>query len=77
MFKNNVFKVSVDTKKWLKAASLRSLKTFAQSFASLMTVGAAVNEINWGYIASVSLVSAVYSIVTSIAGLPEVKEGEQ
>jgi hypothetical protein len=77
MFKNNVFKVSVDTKKWLKAASIRSLKTFAQSFASLMTVGAAVNEINWGYIASVSLVSAVYSIVTSIAGLPEVKEGEQ
>lgn len=60
--------------KWIKAASIRALKTFAQSFASLMTVGAAVEELNWTYIASVSVVSGFYSLITSIAGLPEIGE---
>lgn len=64
------------TKLWIKSASIRALKTFAQSFASLMTVGVAINEIDWKYVASVSTVAAIYSIVTSIAGLPEVKEIE-
>lgn len=75
MFKNNVFKVSVDTKKWFKKASVRAIKTFAQSVASLITVGAAVSELNWKYIISVSIVAGIYSIVTSVAGIPEV-EGE-
>ena len=59
---------------WIKAASVRAIKTFAQSFASLMTVGVAINEIDWKYVTSVSAVAAIYSIVTSIAGLPEVKD---
>lgn len=75
MFKNNVFKVSVDTKKWFKKASVRAVKTFAQSVASLITVGAAVSELDWKYIISVSAVAGIYSIVTSVAGIPEV-EGE-
>ncbi len=58
---------------WLKAAGVRAIKTFAQSFASLLTVGAAISELDWGYILSVSVVSAVYSIATSFAGIPEVK----
>ena len=62
--------------KWLKASGIRAIKTFAQTFASLMTVGAVVSEIEWGYIASASAVAGIYSIVTSVAGLPEVKEGE-
>jgi hypothetical protein len=74
ILKNCVFKPSVDTKKWLKGATVRAVKTFAQSMASLITVGATISEINWGYIASVSVVSAVYSIVTSVAGIPEAKE---
>lgn len=74
MFKNNVFNVSVDTKKWIKAAAVRAVKTFAQSMASMITVGAALNELNWGYIASVAAVSAVYSALTSVAGIPEVEE---
>lgn len=77
MLKNSVLKVSVDTKKWFKSAGVRSLKTFAQSMASLMTIGGAMNEINWGYIISVSVVSAIYSIVTSIAGIPEVEAKEE
>lgn len=59
-------------KPWLKAAAIRAIKTFAQVFASLLTVGAAINEIDWGYTASVALVSTIYSILTSMAGLPEV-----
>ena len=59
-------------KPWLKAAAIRAIKTFAQVFASLLTVGAAINEIDWGYTASVALVSTSYSILTSMAGLPEV-----
>ena len=59
-------------KLWLKAAAIRAVKTFAQVFASLLTVGAAINEIDWGYTASVALVSTLYSILTSMAGLPEV-----
>ena len=74
MFKNSVFKVSVNTKEWFKKAGIRAVKTFAQSMASLMTIGVAISEIDWGYIASVSVVSAIYSIVTSLAGIPEVKE---
>lgn len=77
MFKNNVFKVSVNTKKWFKSAGIRAIKTFAQSMASLITVGAALNEINWGYIASVSVVSGIYSIATSLGGIPEVEAEEE
>lgn len=57
---------------WIKAAGIRAIKTFAQTFASMMTVGVALNELNWGYIASVSAVAFIYSVVTSLAGLPEV-----
>ena len=77
MFKNNVFKVSVDTKEWIKKASVRALKTFAQSAASLITVGATLTEIDWRYVLSVSVVAAVYSVVTSIGGIPEVGAKEE
>lgn len=63
---------------WLKAAGIRAVKTFFQSFASLMTVGAVISELDWVYIASASAVSAIYSLATSLAGLPEIntEEGE-
>lgn len=61
-------------KTWIKAAGVRAIKTFAQTFASLITVGLAASEIDWKYAASCALVSGVYSIATSLAGLPEVKE---
>lgn len=63
-------------KRWTKAAAIRAVRTFAQSAASLMTVGAAINELNWGYIASVAAVSALYSILTALSGLPEVGDGK-
>ena len=74
MFNNNVFKVSVDTKKWFKAAAVRAVKTAAQTAVGMITVGAAISEVEWGYIASVSAVAGIISITTSIAGIPEVPE---
>ena len=62
------------TKAWLKAALVRAVKTFAQVFTSFITVGLAISEINWEYILSVSTVAFVLSIMTSLAGLPEVSE---
>ena len=61
-------------KKWLKAASVRALKTFAQVAVSMLTVGQAVMDVNWVNVLSVSAVAAVISILTSVAGLPEVEE---
>lgn len=60
-------------KEWGVRAGVRAVKTFAQAMASGITVGAALHEISWGYIASVAAVSAVYSLVTSLAGLPEIE----
>lgn len=59
-------------KKWLKAASVRALKTFAQTAVSMLTIGQAVIDVNWINVLSVSAVAAVISILTSVAGLPEV-----
>lgn len=60
------------SKEWLKAAGIRAVKTFAQTAGSIITVGAAMTDIDWKYVGSVSLVAAIYSIITSVAGLPEV-----
>lgn len=64
-------------KKWLIAAGIRALKTFAQTAASLITVGAAMSEINWGLVFSSAGVAAVYSLLTSLGGLPELKVEEE
>jgi hypothetical protein len=61
-------------KKWWKAAGIRALKTFCQTAISMFTVGQAVLDVNWLNVASVSAVAAVISLLTSIAGLPEVEE---
>ena len=60
-------------KKWLKAAWIRSVKTMAQTAVSMLTVGQAVLEVNWVNVLSVSAVAGVISMLTSIAGLPEVE----
>ena len=59
-------------KDWIKAAGIRAIKTFAQTAVSMLTVGQAMLDINWIHILSVSAVAGVISILTSIAGLPEV-----
>ena len=58
---------------WAKAAAVRSAKTFCHTALSLLTVGQAFSEISWLHVLSVSGVAAIISILTSIAGLPEVE----
>lgn len=77
MFKNSVFKSNVDTKKWFINAGIRAVKTFAQTAVSLITVGNMITDLDWIQIIGISTTSAVVSILTSIAGIPEVKESEE
>lgn len=73
MFKNNVFNVSVNTKQWLKAAAVRSVKTMAQTALSMLTIGQAVMEVNWINVLSVAATAGIISLLTSIGGIPEVE----
>lgn len=61
-------------KEWAIAALIRALRTFAQTFASMIAVGAAFSEIDWLRALSVSGVAFVLSMLTSLAGLPEVEK---
>ena len=63
-------------KKWLKAAAIRAVKTVAQTAAAIMSTSAMLSEINWVSVLSTSLLAGILSILTSVAGLPEVKESE-
>lgn len=74
MFKNCVFKPSVSTVEWAKAAGIRAVKTAAQTAVGMLTVGAAASEVDWVNVLSVSAVAGVVSLLTSVAGIPEVKE---
>lgn len=65
---------NVFTKEWFKAALIRAVKTVAQTAVSMITVGSAISEIQWSYVASVAVVAGVYSMLTSVAGLPEVPD---
>ena len=62
------------SKAWWKAAGIRALKTVAQAAVSMLTIGQAVIDVNWVNVLSVSFVAGVISMLTSIAGLPEVDE---
>lgn len=59
-------------KKWLKAAGIRALKTFAQTCIAQITVGVMIQQVDWIAVASIAGLAAVLSILTSVAGLPEV-----
>lgn len=59
--------------KWIHAAGVRAIKTVAQTALSLISVGAALSDIDWMMVASVSVVAGIYSLLTSVAGLPELK----
>ena len=59
-------------KQWAKAAGVRALKTAAQTAVATIGTTAMFNEINWAVVGSTTLLAAVLSILTSIAGLPEV-----
>ena len=76
MFKNCVFKVSVNTQKWMKAAVVRAIKTMAQAAIGAIGAGTMISSIDWKVVVSTAVVAGVVSVLTSVAGLPEVESKE-
>ena len=74
MFKNCVFKVSVNTKKWFKCASIRAVKTVAQTAVATIGTSAAMGNVDWKMVCSASALAGIVSLLTSVAGIPEVGE---
>ena len=61
-------------KTWLKAAGVRAIKTVAQTAVATIGTAAALGEVNWSMVASASALAGILSLLTSVAGLPEVTE---
>ena len=59
--------------KWIKAAGIRAIKTMAQSAIGLIGTSVMIADVSWTVVASASLLAGVVSVLTSIAGLPEVQ----
>lgn len=59
---------------WIKAAAVRAIKTLAQTAVATIGTTAVLSEVDWVLVASASALAAILSLLTSIAGLPEVKE---
>lgn len=66
--------VKDNTISWLKAAGIRAIKTFAQTMIATIGTTAVIEQVNWQLVISASLLAALLSLLTSIAGLPEVED---
>lgn len=62
-----------NTKAWLKAAAVRAVKTVAQTAVATIGTAMVLDEVNWLMVGSASLLAGILSLLTSVAGLPEVK----
>lgn len=67
-----MLQIKDNTKKWLKAAGVRAVKTMAQTAVATIGTSAVMGEVNWVMVGSASLLAGILSVLTSIAGLPEV-----
>lgn len=61
------------TKQWWKAAGIRAIKTFAQTAVAMIPVAVSVTEVNWLAVIGTAVTAAILSLLTSLAGLPEVE----
>lgn len=72
MLKNCVFKSDVDTVKWAKSAAVRAVKTMAQSAIGAIGAAATMGAVDWRVVGSTALLAGILSLLTSVAGIPEV-----
>lgn len=77
MFKNCVFKPNVNTVEWMKKAGVRAIKTMAQTAVALIGTSAMVESTDWKMILSGAVMAGIVSILTSVAGIPEVEAKEE
>lgn len=61
-------------KKWIKCAGVRAIKTVAQTAVATIGTSAVIADVNWVLVLSSSILAGILSLLTSVAGLPEVKE---
>lgn len=61
-------------KKWLKAAGVRAVKTIAQTAVATFGTSVVMSEVDWRFVVSASILAGIASLLTSVAGLPEVEE---
>ena len=74
MMKNCVLKQNVNTKKWIKAAGIRAVKTMAQTAIATIGAAAVVSGVDWKLVVSSAALAGLVSLLTSVAGIPEVEE---
>ena len=69
--------ISEKTRKWLKAAGIRAGKTMAQTAVALLPAAATITAVDWVTVIGTAALAGIVSLLTSVAGLPEVKENKE
>lgn len=76
MFKNSVFRMDVNTVDWCKKAGVRAVKTMAQSAIGAIGAAVTLGAVDWRIVGSTAALAGVLSVLTSVAGIPEVASVE-